>query len=295
MLHRWAGRSAGGFGRSKAGVLGHGKYGKWAHRPISSVRDAPHLSELDKISIFFNYKEESAQLFDRWLLERNLMGYVQRVEEAPQFHELLNGGVDWQGVKPSESHYYQIPPDIDNLELDGRSCEWVRRYHGTYIYTLWNILVSGFMGNGVKDEGGDTHIPNAAGIVYTTPNPDLAHSYACPHQLFGNGFLFKVVLDLRVRKHKLYRSHRQEDIFFARDVRVAGFWLFTDSRAQGNDSRILEWNPKFEAIPPSVVASWHAQGADIETVMPTVITDPAPKFMPLELTGWDDHVMIYTP
>ena len=45
MLHKEAGRAAGGFGRPLAGNLGKGSWGKWAHRGISSVRDDPQLSE----------------------------------------------------------------------------------------------------------------------------------------------------------------------------------------------------------------------------------------------------------
>ena len=101
----------------------------------------------------------------------------------------------------------------------------------------------------IKAEGGDNHLPEA-GIVYTTPNADLAYSYACPNQLFGNGFLYNVVLDLRVRKDSMYKRcngnhlHKVEEIFFARDVHVAGMWLFTDAHATLNDSRILEWDPR---------------------------------------------------
>lgn len=136
-----------------------------------------------------------------------------------------------------------------------------------------------------------------AGVVYTTPNPDLAYRYACPHQLFGNGFLYKVVLDLRVMKDRMYKSfnskrYNAEEIFFAHDVRVAGFWLFNDTNAAEGDSRILEWDPKFETIPMKVVESWYQQGADIETAMPNVITDPAPKLMPIDNQSWADHVAI---
>ena len=294
ILHQWAGRAAGGFGKPMGGLLGQGKYGKWAHRHISSVRDERKLSDEKKISILDGYNEASAKLFEQWLSERNLLGYVQRVN-APQFYELLmNGGVTYHGWRPSESHYYEMPLDIDYH--DGR---WVRAYHGTYFYTLWNILISGFMGSGIKAEGGDTHMPEP-GIVYTTPNPDLAYSYACPQQLFGNGFLYKVVLDLRVRKDKLNRKcnsskfYNSEETYFAKDVHVAGFWLFTDAHATSNDSRILEWDPKFETIPESVVESWHADKANIEIAMPAVITDPAPKLMPICLKAWEDHVMIQT-
>ena len=97
-----------------------------------------------------------------------------------------------------DSHYYQVP----FTDLEG---EWVRAYHGTYFYVLWNILISGFLGSGLRGEGGDTHMVEA-GVVYTTPNPNLAYRYACPHQLFGNGFLYKVVLDLRVMKDRMYKS-----------------------------------------------------------------------------------------
>ena len=39
MLHRWAGRSAGGFGRP-AGYSGRGTWAKWAHRRIPSVAES---------------------------------------------------------------------------------------------------------------------------------------------------------------------------------------------------------------------------------------------------------------
>ena len=47
-----------------------------------------------------------------------------------------------------------------------------------------------------------------------------------------------------------------------------------------------------EAIPPTVVAAWSEQGADIETVMPKVITDPDPKLMPNTITAWHNHMAI---
>ena len=198
-------------------------------------------------------------------------------------------------MQPSQSLYYEVPLDIDIKK--NQFAEWSQAFHGTYFYTLWNILSSGFLGSDLKNEGGDNHL-SASDIVYTTPNPDLAYSYAPPHQLFGNGFLFKVVLDLRVRKDKMYRRcnqsnfYKTEEVFFARDVHVAGMWCFTDAHALQGDSRILEWDPKFETIPQNVVESWHAQGADIETAMPSVITDAAPKFMPLALNAWEDHQVI---
>ena len=244
MLHKWAGRLAGGFGRPM-GMTGGGSFVKWTYRHISSARDEATLNDTMKIYIFDNYHNESIKLFDQWLSARNLLGYLQRVENAPQFHTLLNGGVTYHGVQPSQSHYYQVP-----LDIDMNNGEFVRRYHGTYFYALWNILIAGFMGSGVKGEGGDNHLPSS-GIVYTAPNPDLAHTtHACPHQLFGNGFLYKVVLDLRVRKGRMYKCcnatdyDKCEEVYYSRDVHVADMWLFTDTHATRCDSRILEWDPK---------------------------------------------------
>ena len=59
MLHKWAGRSAGGFGRPMAGRLGHGSWGKWSHREISSVFEDVTLSSLVKRNIFDNYDDAS--------------------------------------------------------------------------------------------------------------------------------------------------------------------------------------------------------------------------------------------
>ena len=88
------------------------------------------------------------------------------------------------------------------------------------------------------------------------------------------------------------KRYNAEEIFLAHDVRVAGFWLFNDTNAAGGDSRILEWDPEFETIPMKVVESWYQQGADIETAMPNVITDPAPKLMPIDNRSWVDHLPI---
>ena len=296
MLHGWAGRSAGGFGRPRAGQLGKGAWAKWAHRCISSVSDDHELSEELKLRIAETYNDASIGLFEQWLAVRNLNGYVMRDDCAPQYWELCSGATRYEdlqtGRKASVSHYYQVPLG----DLEG---QWERAYHGTYFYVLWNILMSGLLGSGCSNEGGDTHV-SEAGVVYTTPNPNLAYSYACPHQLFGNGFLYKVVLDLRVRKDRMHRSfnarrYNDEELFFADDVRVAGMWLFCDADAARNDSRILEWDPSFETIPQPVVEFWHEQGVDIETTMPNVITDPSPMLMPIPFSSWDrDHAVIQT-
>ena len=256
---------------------------------MSSVFDDVTLSSEVKRYIFDNYDDASTELFQRWLTERNLNNYATENARAPQFSELMDSGTPSTNRNACASHYYQVPLS----DLEG---EWVRAYHGTYFYVLWNILISGFLGSGLRGEGGDTHMVEA-GVVYTTPNPALAYRYACPHQLFGNGFLYKVVLDLRVMKDRMYKSfnsklYNAEEIFFAHDVRVAGFWLFNDTNAAEGDSRILEWDPKFETIPMKVVESWYQQGADIETAMPNVITDPAPKLMPIDLKSWADHLAI---
>ena len=242
--------------------------------------------------ILDNYDDASTKLFQRWLTERSLHNYATEDVGAPQFSELMDSGTLSTHKNTCAAQYYQVP-------LSALGGEWVRAYHGTYFYVLWNILMSGFLGSGLPGEGGDTHMVEA-GVVYTTPNPDLAYRYACPHQLFGNGFLYKVVLDLRVMKERMYKSfnangskrYNAEEIFLAHDVRVAGFWLFNDTNAAEGDSRILEWDPKFETIPMKVVESWYQQGADIETAMPNVITDPAPKLMPIDNLSWVDHLPI---
>ena len=82
MLHKWAGRSAGGYGRP-AGLLGKGSWARWSHREISSVFDDVTLSSLVKRSIFDNYDDASTELSQRWITERNLNNYVSLVPRRP--------------------------------------------------------------------------------------------------------------------------------------------------------------------------------------------------------------------
>ena len=95
------------------------------------------------------------------------------------------------------------------------------------------------------------------------------------------------VLKVRVRKDKKHqRFHagkyeKAEELFFAEDVQVTGMWIFPDADAFQGDSRIFEWDPKFETIPQSVVDFWHSTGTPVETTTPNIITDPDPKFMPM--------------
>ena len=155
MLHTWAGRSAGGFGRPMAGRLGNGSWGKWSHRAICSVCDDVTLGSEVKRYIFDNYDDASTELFQRWLTERNLNNYATENARAPQFSELMDSGTPSTHRNTCASHYYQVPLS----DLEG---EWVRAYHGTYFYVRWSIFISGCLGSGLRGEGGDTHMVVAA-------------------------------------------------------------------------------------------------------------------------------------
>ena len=173
-----------------------------------------------------------------------------------------------------------MPTDI----LDATA--WEVNWHGTYFYTLWAALKQGLRCGGIPGEGGDNHVSGGE-FVYTTPNPRLAYGYACPHQLFGNGFLMRVVLDVRVRRRFMARQfnpmhHNWETLYNPAHTRVAGFWLFVDTHAESGDSRILEWDPMMETIPQFAVDQWVAERRDPGMTVPRVITDPNPMFPPLD-------------
>ena len=138
-----------------AGGLGKGSWARWTHREIPSVFDDVTLSSLVKRSIFDNYDDASTELFQIWLTERNLNNYATENARAPQFSELMDSGTPSRHRNTCASHYYQVPLS----DLEG---EWVRAYHGTYFYVLWSILISGFLGSGLRGEGGDTHMVVAA-------------------------------------------------------------------------------------------------------------------------------------
>ena len=273
MLHRWAGRSAGGFGRP-AGYQGNGKWAKHAHRFIPSVKDQFPGLQVDE--------SHQVQLFEAWLKERNLMGYVTKVEDAPPYPSLS------QVVRP-KSVYYQVLISSEISDTNG----WQNNWHGTYIYTLWDIVANGLQCSGIPGEGGDNHVKGEQ-LVYTTPNPELAYSYACPHQMFGNGFLFKVVLDVRVQSKCMVKQFNRlrynwETLYKPEHTKIAGFWLFVDAHAEQSDSRILEWDPEMETIPQFVVDHYLTEGHDHERTMPHVITDHNPMFEPLCHASWTDR------
>ena len=144
MMHKWAGRRAGGFGRP-AGYSGDGKYAKWAHRHISSVTD---MFNREHHHVFLEELESrQVQLFDRWLNER-MAGYVTKVQGAPQYR------VEFGDRPKPKSVYYRVAVTPGILEAD----QWTESWHGTYIYFLWNIMLNGLRPSGVRGEGGDNHV-----------------------------------------------------------------------------------------------------------------------------------------
>ena len=136
-------------------------------------------------------------------------------------------------------------------------------------------------------------------MVYTTPNPDLAFDYSCPHQIFEDGFFYKVILDVRVNKPHMWKRftktpYNVEELFHCRDVAVAGFWICNDVSATQSDSRIYGWDWNLESIPPTVVEAWYEQGHDIETAMPYLTTNRAIKMHPIGPESRIDHRVITT-
>ena len=186
------------------------------------------------------------------------MGHVTKVEDAPPYPSLS------QVVRP-KSVYYQVLSSSEISNTNG----WQNNWHGTYIYTLWDIVGHGLQCSGIPGEGGDNHVKGEQ-LVYTTPNPALAYSYSCPHQMFGNGFLFKVVLDVRVQsKLMAMQFHRLcynwETLYKPEHTKIAGFRLFVDASAARGDSRILEWDPLMETIPQFVVDQYVTAQRDLTT------------------------------
>ena len=115
--------------------------------------------------------------------------------------------------------------------------------------------------------------------------------------MFGNGFLFKVVLDVRVQsKLMAMQFHRLcynwETLYKPEHTKIAGFWLFVDAFAARGDSRILEWDPLMETIPQFVVDQYVAEGSDHESTMPRVINDPNPMFQPIGHEDWKDRTTL---
>ena len=283
MLHHWAGRKAGGFGRP-AGYEGRGTWAQHVHRFIPPV-----LEQFGTTCVNYHvYIGDLLQLFDQWLHERHLSDHVIRAVDGPQFPPR----VDDRNMSMPTSFYYRVQTEIPD------PADWIMNFHGTYFYTLWCAVTEGLRPGGVPGEGGDNHVAMEAD-VYTTPTSLTAYGYACPQQLFGNGFLMRVVLDVRVQRRFMHREfnrrwpHKWECLYHPEHTKVAGFWLFPDSHAALSDSRLLEWDPLMESIPQCVVDNWVAEGENHETKVPRVITDPNPMFPPLSNLEWTDRPPYY--
>ena len=121
MLHRWAGRKAGGFGRP-AGKSGNGTWAQHVHRFIPPV-----LEQFGTTCVSYHvYMGDLLQLFDQWLHERHLSDHVIRAVDGPQFPSR----VDDREMSMPTSFYYRVQTEI----LD--PADWIMNFHGTYFYTL---------------------------------------------------------------------------------------------------------------------------------------------------------------
>ena len=92
-----------------------------------------------------------------------------RVEDAPQFPLQA----DDHNMPLPTSVYYRVPTGSEILDPN----VWEMNWHGTYFYTLWDAVTNGLRCGGVPGEGGDNHVVGEE-LVYTTPNPRLAYTYA---------------------------------------------------------------------------------------------------------------------
>jgi hypothetical protein len=122
--------------------------------------------------------DEFEWLFLRWLECRGLSGALEYEGE-----ELDRWGDRWR------VYAYKRPTFVKPR------AGWVRAYHGTWWYAMWNILYSGvLLQSDSNDRGHDFSIPGA----YCAPRFETARTYARPHALFADRAHHRVVLELLV-------------------------------------------------------------------------------------------------
>ena len=137
---------------------------------------------------------------------------------------------------------------------------WVTAYHGTWVYSVWQIAVAGKLWASFDKAAG--HEFSVAG-VYVAPDLGTAAWYARPQVVFGDGVFYRALVEVRVDPvHKVHRLKRKRtensggDQWIFRDDQVAlhALWIKANSPPLVGEERLYEWSPADEVVPDGRMA-----------------------------------------
>eukprot|EP00435_Cladocopium_sp_Y103_P059940 s2421_g21.t1 len=118
----------------------------------------------------------------------------------------------------------------------------------------WNLLATQVISPSTDEKLGH-EFNNLGQLVYVSPHVATATGYARPQNVFGDGVLFRCVLELRVDANNAYRKKQSggtQWTFEAEQVRIVGVWVCCNCGNEKGTDHLRCWQQDLEIIPVGV-------------------------------------------
>lgn len=142
----------------------------------------------------------------------------------------------------------------DGVVLDpaaSAGSSWKQAFHGTWFYSLWNILAYDYIS--ASDDIGKGHEFNKLGAkVYMSPAFGTAKGYARSQNVFGDGVYHCAILELRVNETQRHKRKVAGGIQWTYDpehVYIVGVWFGHNIGNSGGCEHLRFWDCEDEALP----------------------------------------------
>lgn len=183
-------------------------------------------------------KEAFLRNIKSWLRARGEAGNLQQVPDPVFEEETEPCGGPWVAFKP-------IGPGLVTPKDN-----WRLAFHGTWFYGLWLILAGGvLLESNDEDAGHEFGTPG----VYVSPLLLTARWYARAHQVFGDGFYHRVVLEVRYDAGRVRKQREKGGVQLvlpSSAVSIERVLFQYNAPPRTGEERMDSWDPELEAVPP---------------------------------------------
>lgn len=195
--------------------------------------------EFQKLNVASDFRD-----LKRWLGQRKLTEYLTF---APMDSEELR-----QTNCSNETAMYAKYENPDSGMAPDSS--WRTAYHGTWFYSLRNVLY-----HGVLLESRNTHIGHEFWEpgVYVSPKFETAREYARAHQMFNDGNYYRCVLKVVYEPDQVKKERERgggQVVVPSCAVAIIGVIFCADDPPRKGEERFENWSDDLEVIPAKEIA-----------------------------------------
>lgn len=195
--------------------------------------------EFQKLNVASDFRD-----LKRWLGQRKLTEYLIF---APMDSEELR-----QTNCSNETAMYAKYENPDSGMAPDSS--WRTAYHGTWFYSLRNVLY-----HGVLLESRNTHIGHEFWEpgVYVSPKFETAREYARAHQMFNDGNYYRCVLKVVYDPDQVKKERERgggQVVVPSCAVAIIGVIFCADDPPRKGEERFENWSDDLEVIPAKEIA-----------------------------------------